>query len=1111
MSDARCAALIAVVIGMGAGYLPTPGSGQGVAFGGVPASQPATVYQVEANGIVGHNLKRFYNRPLYGANLPAVLMAGDQPAMRFEHQPYRCGTLMIAFTRDGRTRWLHDCGDMITRYDPDHLQWTVRDPAWSGVSFDLQAVTVASGGGFTARLDVQGARKGDRIIWAYGATPRAGSEMSMWEIDPITHPQVTQQPFRPEDCKDNRVEIVGDAFKLFSPLPLSVKTPAKLVVVGKCSTGTLAQVNADAWADPTRLVQTPVRDMPIFCGTIELKENARPVYWLVKSDPTGNIDPASALQDPSAEFEAGLRRVQPIARQVETRTPDHRIDTAIRFLNAAIDGAWYPPVYVHGGLSWNIPFPGWRTVYGPTVLGWHDHVKQEGKFYIGFQTKDSPNKQCKAEPSLGLTIQAGDSRFYGRGRIQQDQQFYNFQEVFFDQMIHAWRWTGDAELEKVLRPALDLHLEWMHDCFDADGNGVYESYINVWASDSVWYNGGETTQSTAYAYRGHVAAAEMAERAGDAAAAAKHRERAEGILRHMKQSLWIPGKGLLAEYRESGPLHRPHDDACLYTICLPIDSGMMTPMETAQMIDYTERTLQRVSQPAGGEMCWTSNFVPYVWSVRELETGDTCHLALACYQGGLGEDGWRLLEGSFAQSMFNSLIPGTVGWGNGGMDFTDSTSMLARVIVEGMFGFKPDRPNHRVSWWPQFPRGWDHAAIRTPDAELSFDREGDVHTYNLRLKEPADAALTFPVRAHRIRSISLNGRPVKFTTEPGFEQTLVHLAAPGARELHVVMDVERARPGETSPIIRANIGQPLRWLCEDGSITAIDDPQAALTEHRLEGGSLKATLSANSGRHLVFARIKTGELEQWQRIKVDITDSEKARLDALQNPREAIGNARWTCINLDKVFNGDVRGIYKQNYLSPRPATCSVQLGTDGYSPWTFYFWQMKPPPIELEAVASLTGNDGLMKTPQGVRFAPPKGERNIAFTSQWDNWPRSVTVPVHQAGDIVWLLVAGSTNPMQTGIANGQVELQYTDGNTDTIELIPPANYWSLSAEYDYKTHGFALPQPPPPTVQLGKNCRAMVIGRKLNPKVELKNLTLETLSQEVVIGLMGVSIERK
>ena len=45
-------------------------------------------------------------------------------------------------------------------------------------------------------------------------------------------------------------------------------------------------------------------------------------------------------------------------------------------------------------------------------------------------------------------------------------------------------------------------------------------------------------------------------------------------------------------------------------------------------------------------------------------------------------------------------------------------------------------------------------------------------------------------------------------------------------------------------------------------------------------------------------------------------------------------------------------------------------------------------------------------------------------------------------------------------------------------------------------------------PSTQLGTNCRAMVLSWKLRPAVKLETVTLETLSQDVVIGLMGVSL---
>ena len=100
----------------------------------------------------------------------------------------------------------------------------------------------------------------------------------------------------------------------------------------------------------------------------------------------------------------------------------------------------------------------------------------------------------------------------------------------------------------------------------------------------------------------------------------------------------------------------------------------------------------------------------------------------------------------------------------------------------------------------------------------------------------------------------------------------------------------------------------------------------------------------------------------------------------------------------------------------------------------------------------------------------------------------------------------------MQLRIANAEVLFRYTDGQVEKLELVPPLNFWSLSSwgglDYDYNTDAFALPLQPPPIVQLGSECRAMVLSWKLQPGVKLESITLEALSQEVVVGLMGVSL---
>src|SRR5208283_613564 len=119
------------------------------------------------------------------------------------------------------------------------------------------------------------------------------------------------------------------------------------------------------------------------------------------------------------------------------------------------------------GMRWGVALLGWRTMFGGTVYGWHDRVKVQARSCLARQITESDKKLPKADAKTGLSCQSLDSRLFGRGRVDFHHPWhYDMQSQFFDQLIHAWRWTGDAELEKMLRPALELHLEYIHDCFD---------------------------------------------------------------------------------------------------------------------------------------------------------------------------------------------------------------------------------------------------------------------------------------------------------------------------------------------------------------------------------------------------------------------------------------------------------------------------------------------------------------------------------------------------------------------------------------------------------------------------------------------------------------------
>ncbi len=1055
----------------------------------------------------------FDNRPLYGDHRACALLVGERPQFRLLRQPWPCGTLTIALAHGQSAVWLHDWSGITARYRAGVMTWTLTDPRFPGVEIDLEAACLAAGEGATIRCALRGTGADHRLLWAFGGATAFADGNLFWHADPGMHPSVSPQVaigqqtvgglsrlttgFVPEDCRENQPTCDGRIFRLAPP-----KAEGGFQVWGSCSAGRCRMGDASAWADPVALVDSVPADLPLVTGEAPAVGE---LFWSL----TCGIFATDALPvnkiEPAADLAAARVRADRLAAQVRVDTPDAWLNAAMAQVTTAMDGCWYAPVFVHGGMSWNTPFPGWRTLYGPTSLGWIERVREQARHYLASQITTGGATSLARDDDRRGCLPGVDSRFYGCGRIVQDQHFYNFQSVFFDMLIHAWRWSGDAELEGLLRPALDLHLEWLRACFDADDDGVYESVLDTWASDSMWYNGGGTAQASSYAFAGHRAAAEMAERAGDAAAAQRHRTHAEHIRTGVMASLWSPERGHLGEYREALGHRRRHDAAGIYTVCLPIDAGLLHGEQALSHARYGEWGLQRMPMPLGGCHASTSNCVPYTWSVRELDTADTCHLALAAYQVGRGDDGWELLSGCLRESLYHSPVPGGVvcqptSEPNPHTDFADAVSMMARTIIEGLFGLKPDRPAGIVHVTPRLPDAWDHAELTTPDASLHFRRSDGWSRWRVQLSK-ADAKITLriPIAGRVLESVETAGT---WRCEPGLGHAELVVTSAAGQSLEVVVHWRERRASTPLRRVDAPAGLPLQLAVAGATVTGWSDPQGALLHGRLDQGSLLAEVSVSALRERTVYLDLLAEGLSWREAVALIQVP-----PALVRPRPLEG-ADFRSVDISVVRNGDLRGIFKLDYRAPRPHSISASIGYDGWSPWTFPFWGRQPPAIDFSAAESLRDPQGRLHLPPGIPFEWQAAELNAACTSQWERWPTSITVPLHGRGRRVWQLLAAATNHMQVGIANAQVQVRYGDGSASMIALENPQDLWSIDGMYR-DSDAFALPATPPYQAQLGTACRVCIVPVSVRSDGDLKDLTVETLSSEVIVALMAATIE--
>lgn len=127
---------------------------------------------------------------------------------------------------------------------------------------------------------------------------------------------------------------------------------------------------------------------------------------------------------------------------------------------------------------------------------------------------------------------------------------------------------------------------------------------------------------------------------------------------------------------------------------------------------------------------------------------------------------------------------------------------------------------------------------------------------------------------------------------------------------------------------------------------------------------------------------------------------------------------------------------------------------------------------------------------------------------------------------------MAGSTNHMQSHVTNGEVIVHYKDGTRSVLELVNPETWAPI--EQDFYLDGYAfrsrLPRPYRVALKTGKVSRtfndevdpdevygrsidggaAIVLDIPLDGAKELDKIEVKSIANDVVIGLMAVTLVR-
>ena len=782
-----------------------------------------------------------------------------------------------------------------------------------------------------------------------------------------------------------------------------------------------------------------------------------------------------------SRYDAAEQWRNKLASSVVFHTPDAYINPIGGALVMAADGAWDGKVWQHGAVGWRMSLPGWRGAYMGDFLGMQDRQRIHFDAYAKSQVTDVPVTEphlMDEKNNLARGTYKWGTPMYSNGYIcrnpEKNNQFhhYDMNLVYIDELLWHFQFDADTAYMRKMWPVIKSHLAWEKQAWDPDNDGLYDAYCCIWASDALQYNSGAVTHSSAYNYRANLLAARIAGIIGENPG--PYQEEADRILKAMNERLWLKDAGHWAEYQDFMGLKRVHRDAALWSIYTPIDCGAGTPEQNYWATRYIDRHIPHIPYIYNNveyQTLSTSDWAPYEWSINNVAMAEVMHTILAYYQAGRTEEAYQLLKANILDFMYLGSSPANFGQlsqldvatGEGYRDFADVTGISSRALIQGLYGITPNALEGECIIRPGFPAAWDSASVHTPYLDYSFKR--------------------------------VNGKEI-FDIRQNFKQPL-------------------------KIVIRQNMG---------------------------EGKYLDTAFSTEKVQHIELPVIKPKEETRTLDGKYSLAESIAEQSEDAWSSAKGVGNdfaevkaKECRKVNMDKAFNANVSDIFKNQYLSPRSPYTTLCVPTQGIGDWCS---TKKTANIDDTKFRSLIQDGVFMAQVDGdLPFRSPKEGKNIAYTSLWDNYPDSISVMLKGKASHAYLLMAGSTNPMQYAIENAVVRVEYVDGTSDELMLTPPVNWCPI--EQDFLENATAFPQPElrPYRIGLasGKASRhlfrdlhlevnrnmadvpgfkkavaeidggaAILLDMPLDGKKKLKRLTLRSLSNEVVIGLMGITLQK-
>lgn len=1079
-------------------------------------------YEPQGKDLVKVSGKHRFNRALYGSNSGFRVEAGDLPEFAL-YMPGMGGNLKFELQKAGNNKPIINADSIQVIYRAGSMNYVIKDSWLDKGEIQLHVLALMEGEGIIVKIETKDIPSDTKLVSIFGG---AGGKKFSRDGDIGADPE-SSFDLKPEYCEENIYDIKQHIFTLAFHVK---KENALLKGIFPPNTN-LEEVYFKKPEQPYLKASQLISSNDIY-------------YYLIENAATNTHSDYDQLDALFKETEA--TRLQ-LASRITIQTPDSFVNTLGGTLAIAADAIYESPSYLHGAVAWRMRLNAWRGAYAADPLGWHDRAVSHFSSYAKSQLTEPQEGPVVADTALGMARQLeklGTSMF-SSGYICRNPNgdlrphHYDMNLVFIDQLLEHFKWTGDTSYMRAMWPLIQRHLAWEKRNFDADNNGLYDAYACIWASDALQYNGGDVAYSSAYNYKANKMAAQIAAILKENATL--YLEEAKKIHNAIRFVLWLPHLGSYAEYRDNTASCNLHAAAGLWTIYHTLDSEVPDAFQAYQALQYIDHDIPHIPVLATGLkdtglfVLSTTNWQPYTWSVNNVALAENLHTSLAYWQGGRAASAFKLWKGALMESMLLGTSPGNFNQlsfydamrGELYRDFADPIGMAARSLVEGLFGIQPNALDGVLNIKPGFPEDWDHASLHVPDIDIDYITEGKSEFYYItnRFPNQLSVKLTIPAKSLDVIELTLDGQPISFTWTRAIGKPFLEI--PLGKIKAGVVKVRWSEKAFQQMPYEFTVSNNATLKCKFDNTIILDvlDSQKIFSKLKIQSHSLKGTVHKENEYGTFFVKLSGDNIVWWQPVNLTFKKKE------IKEEKIEINTCQE--IDLTSFYNATVTSIFKQKYLSPRSSNPTLQLPVQGIGNWCY----PKIDPIIDDAGfrRRAANNNGSFILDNGARFKTPIQNmfNNIVFTSLWDNYPDSMSIPLEGKGKYLSLMMAGSTNPMQSQMENGRVIVYYQDGSSTTLSLRNPENWWPIEQDYYEDGYAFHLNATPPTRIHLkdgtiyngfapesmysklkGYSERmieggaATVLYLKIEKHKKIKSLTLKATTSEVVIGLMAVSI---